>query len=321
VPRTGLVVSEAPSIHLDADRVSRLHPGLTLAHVTPEEARAALAPGSTAPGAGERAATGRAAYDLVCFDGVSPDELPAVRAQLYVDALPPGSGLVDLGTMEHPIVVDWDHTHPTMARCQFDDLLVLEARRLGGTERSRVLLESTGGPLALLTPVGGREVVVVAFAPDRSNLPLKLAWPLFLANTLDFLLAGVQREGEEPVLPCGRPLRLTEHEGSGGAAVRLPSGDTVTVEPDAAGRLVFAGGDQTGVYEVTGADGRTSLHAFALLSSDEVDVAPRDELVVGGEAVAADPSSLGRRLLLRDALLLAALGLLVLEWSVWCARR
>jgi hypothetical protein len=50
-------------------------------------------------------------------------------------------------------------------------------------------------------------------------------------------------------------------------------------------------------------------------------VAPREKLVVGGDAKVSDPAGLRRNLLLRDPLLAAVLGLLLLEWAVWCGRR
>ena len=55
----------------------------------------------------------------------------------------------------------------------------------------------------------GREVVVLAFDPAASNLPLKLAWPLLLANTLDHLLAEVQLDHEAPVFPTSAPIRTS----------------------------------------------------------------------------------------------------------------
>lgn len=303
--RTGLVVRREPSIHLDPDKVSRLRPGLVLVGATPEDAAAVIA-----------ARTPR--VDLVIYDGEAPAALPDVPAQIYVNCLPPGAGLSDGGTMADPIVVDWSRTHPTTARCQFDDVLVLEAKKVLGHERSLPLVESTGGPIVLLTPVPGREVLVVAFDPARSNLPLKLAWPLFLANSLDHLLGAADREGEEPLLPTGTPLPL----GAGGPyTVTLPDGTATEVLADPSGKCVFTAGHRTGIHRVKGPTGEERLAAFALLDADEVRVAPREKLVLGGEARASDPSGLRRNLLLRDPLLLAVLGLLVLEWAVWCGRR
>lgn len=311
VPRNGLLVRSEPSIHLDPGRMQKLRPGLILAGVTPAEAAAAI-----------QAGTPR--VDFVCYDGEAPATLPPVPAQMYVDCVPPGAGLVLTGTLEDPIIIDWSRTHPTTSRCQFDDVFVTEAKKLAGTERSLALVESTGGPLVLLTPVPGREVLVVAFDPAHSNLPLKLAWPLFLANSIDYLLTGVAREGEEAILKTGSHLPLDPDRGA--CTVETPTGAKIDVARDAtaggaAARPVFRDGVVNGLYRVRDAKGTETVHAFALLDSAEIRVAPQDKITVGGEARASDPAGLRRNLLLRDPLLLAVLGVLLLEWAVWCGRR
>ncbi len=304
VPRSGLVVSREPSLYLDPAKLEMLHPGLAVVSATPEDAAAALAPGTT--------------IDFVCFEDVDPATLPEVPAQIYVNSVPPDSGLTRAGILAEPIVIDWDRTHPATSRCQFDDVFVTEAMQLAGAGRSRTLVESTGGPLVLLTPVPGREVVVLAFSPAQSNLPLKLAWPLFLANTMDFLLGGVTRPGEEAFRPTGTPLEVTD---ASGAVLIAPSGDETTLVPDATGRIVHAGTAEAGVWRVRPDGGAERLAAFALLDADEVRVAPREEIVLGGEQTATATSTISRNVLLRDPLLLAALGLLLVEWAVWTSRR
>lgn len=306
VPRTGLLVATSPSLYLDPRKVERLHPGLALVTATPEEAAATFAKAD-------------AAVDFVCYDGAEPKELPPVAAQLYIDAFPPGSGIVRGAKQEFPIVIDWDRTHPATARCQFDDLLVTEAPKLAGTERSRVLIDSTGGPLALLTPVPGREVVVVAFSPAKSNFPLKLSWPLFLANTLDFLLGKTERAGEEPVAATGSPMPLGT---ASGARVVAPSGASFDVLPDARGRVTFAATTESGLWRAKPSGGEEQVRAYALLDGPEIHVAPRPEdLDLGGTKLAASARPTRRNVLLRDPLLLAALGVLLLEWALWSGRR
>jgi hypothetical protein len=208
--------------------------------------------------------------------------------------------------------------HPTTVRCLFDDVQVLEAMRLTGTERSRTLVDSTGGPLVLLTPVPGREVVLVAFPPSQSNLPLKLAWPLFMANTMDFLLSGVERAGEEAVSATGVPIVLAD---SGDLLVTAPDGKETRVAADATGRAQFVGTVRSGVYQVTPGGGRSAPYSAALLDPAEIRIAPRETLVLGELPVRAATTSISRHVLLRDPLLLLALALLVLEWAVWCGRR
>jgi hypothetical protein len=306
VPRNALLVRAEPTIHLDPERLRKLRSELAVAGVTMDEALAAIAAGSPQ-------------VDLVLWDGVAPPSLPAVPAQIYVNCLPPGSGLAETGRAEDPLVVDWSRTHPATVRCQFDDVFVRESMKLSGAERALTLVDSTAGPLVLLVPVPGREVLVVAFDPARSNLPLKLAWPLFLANSIDHLLAGTAREGEEALLATGATLRLDPARKPW--SVEGPDGKKADVPDDAQGRPVFRDGFRAGHYRAFDKSGKESAHAFALLDAAEVKVLPGESLTVGGETKKSDPAGLERNLLLRDPLLLAVLGLLVLEWAVWAGRR
>lgn len=306
VPRTGLVVRAAPSLHLDPERLSRLRPGLAVIGVSMDEARAAIAAGSPR-------------VDLVVWDGVAPSEPVDVPAQIFVDCVPPGSGLTVAATMRDPLVIDWSRTHATTARCQFDDVFVLEAKKLAGAERSLALVESTGGPLVLLTPVPGREVVVVAFDPAKSNLPLKLAWPLFLANSVDALLAASDRGADDSIRRTGDALPLDT--GRGPWTADTPGAKGVPCEPDPMGRPLHRRTWEAGVHDLRDRTGAVVPWSFATLDAREVDVAPRDTIVLGESVAATDPTSLRRNLLLRDPLLLAVLGLLLVEWAVWCGRR
>ncbi len=304
VPRFGLLVRDAPSLYLDARKLEALHPGLAMVELTSAEALASIDGGTQ--------------VDLVVFDGVAFDAIPDVPAQIYVNVLPPESGLRETGRQEYPVVIDWHHTHPVTVRCQFDDLLIEESMQLSGHERSEALVDTTGGPLVLLTPVPGREVLVLAFDPAASNLPLKLAWPLLLANSLDHLLADVQREHEAPVFPTGSIIRSDDGVPF---TVTTPSGADVAAVAALDGRLQSRETFDAGLYTVTPEGGDGDPRTFALFDSDEIRLAPRSELTLGGDTVQATPGSIRRNFLLRDPLLLLALGVLLLEWALWCGRR
>jgi len=304
VPRFGLLVRDSPSLYFDARKLEALHPGLAMVELTSAEALASIEGGTR--------------VDLVVYDGVTPAALPNVPGQFYVNALPPESGLGETRRQEFPVIIDWHHTHPVTVRCKFDDVLIEESAHLTGHERSEILVDTTGGPLVLLTPVPGREVIVLAFDPAASNLPLKLAWPLLLANSLDYLLADVQREHEAPVFPTGSIIRS---EDATPFTVTTPSGAKIDAIAAADGRPQCRDTFAAGLYTVTPEDGDGDPRSFALFDSDEIRIGPQSELVLGGDTVQATPGGIRRNFLLRDSLLLLALGVLLLEWALWCGRR
>ena len=103
--------------------------------------------------------------------------------------------------------------------------------------------------------------------------------------------------------------------------VTTPSGADVAAVAALDGRLQSRETFDAGLYTVTPEGGDGDPRTFALFDSDEIRLAPQSELTLGGDTVQATPGSIRRNFLLRDPLLLLALGVLLLEWALWCGRR
>jgi len=120
------------------------------------------------------------------------------------------------------------------------------------------------------------------------------------------------------VFPTGSIIRS---EDGTPFTVTTPSGDEIAARAAPDGRLQCRETFQAGLYQVTPNDGEPDPRSFALLDSGEIRIAPQDDLVLGDDTVKASPGGIRRNLLLRDPLLLLALGVLLLEWALWCGRR
>ncbi|HXJ23829.1 MAG TPA: VWA domain-containing protein [Polyangia bacterium] len=151
------------------------------------------------PGAEAEAALARAGdYDLVIFDGVTPDEQPSSGRFLYFDPRGPGSPLATRGRIRDPVLdpASLRADHPLLRHLDLADVNIAEAVRLTPGPGDRVLAGAFGAPLVIARERPGLRAVVVAFDPRGSDLPMRPAFPLLIANTLAW--TGVDRAGAPP---------------------------------------------------------------------------------------------------------------------------
>jgi Ca-activated chloride channel family protein len=214
---------------------------------------------------------GMGAYDVVVLDSVSPPKVGAGRFVL-INAVPGDVPIEPLGTMEQPVILDWDRTHPIMRFVDLSKVGVEEALRVRPVSAGRTLLESVGGPLIYLVEEQQRKAVFVGFDLFKTDLPLRVAFPLILSNSLRWL-HPVALEGSDLMVAAGAPFLLTIEHGIEEATVRDPDGGTRKAQITR-GALSFAQTDRVGVFTlVTGA--REIPFAVNLLSSAESNIRPQ----------------------------------------------
>lgn len=251
------------------------------------------------------------AADAVLFAGAVPDvPLDGIDHAVFG---PQHGGPVDFGAeVKAPRVVGWQRNHPLLRYTQWDRLVIGASRRVTDAAGLVPVVEGDGGPLVLAGERAGGRVVQLAFDPLASDLPLRVAWPVFVMNTVGWLT-----EGDDEALRSGAR--------AGDAVVRrVPSSiDAVSVQgPGAAvarvddGLLRVTGLDAVGVYTLDGGSWRDRV-AVNLGSPEESAIAPRARLVLGdAEAPLQAGLARGRLELWRPLLWLALLVLLV-EWAVY----
>ena len=117
--------------------------------------------------------------------------------------------------------MDWDGTHPLNRSVDWSDVLVASARPVDAGREASALLETTEGALVVALP-GTALRVVTGFSLDDSNLPLRLAFPIFFANVMQRAFSGGPAEGG--YVPTGGLLTRTSPPGATGAKITDPSG-------------------------------------------------------------------------------------------------
>jgi len=266
----------------------------------------------------------------VSAGGATPELLAAADAVLFAAAVPDGveglsyavlgpqlGGPVRFGAArEAPRVVGWRRTHPLVRFTQWDRLVFGASHTVEDAAGLQPVVEGDWGPLVLAGERAGGRVVQLAFDPLRSDLPLRVAWPVFVLNTVGWLTEGRGAVSAASSLPTGHPYVRVLPEAEGTAEVEGPGPAVARLDE---GVLRVTGLDDVGVYEVQAGSYRTRF-AANLLSDSESRIRPRGDLTLGsGASEVATVEAAGRRELWRPLLLLA-LGVLLLEWLAYHRR-
>jgi len=278
-------------------------------------------------------------FDVVIFDRVTPATAPRAHA-LYLDPRGPGSPVKVDAELVSPGFDKIDRKHPIVRFTALDDVNVARGHKLepqvGSGDK---VVGASGGtsPILVAGNRGAYKFVALGFDVRDSDLPMRVAWPLFLLNTVNFFTdedaryISSFRTGDVWRVPVG--TQATE------ATLALPGGGTEKV-PVHEGRAVYLG-ERAGFYELTagrpppppaaeGAESSVAAPAngldkiaFAanLLDADESTISPAPELVVDGKpAGKVEGFHVGVRREIWIYLLLAAVLLTALEWATYHRR-
>ena len=264
--------------------------------------------------------------DVYIFDRFAPPEAPGGPTLVF---RPPDVEWLTqtLAVVEAPEVPGWNPAHPVLRFVALEDLRIDRAARIampeegdagptsvvGETGRAPAAEVVVGSPLLPLVLVSERpeRIVRVSFALEDSNFPLHPGFPIFLTNTLGWLMdeqvALARAPGQIEV-----PLAM--------AAVTDLEGSDVATWP-LSNRTVFMA-DQPGLYTVAQGDRRLRV-AVNLASTARTSVNDSgftsDEITSAASTVLADTEA-GPNEELWMAFLLLALFLVVVEWVTYHRR-
>jgi hypothetical protein len=272
---------------------------------------------------GARLAAGE--FDVAIFDRWAPPassspERPSLPpgAYLFLGVLPPIEGFVAKGEVEQPVVLDWDALHPVNQYVTYGNLFVERALAFTGPPGTHTLVDSDAGPLVAWWGSAGQRVLVVGFDMFASRWPLRVSFPLFLANALRFLGGVEAAGGTAPVRP-GSALSFQAPVGVKEVTVTYPDGVSEALAV-LSGRVTFGDTYRTGPYVFTLGDDRRETRVVDLLDRRESDIKPRDAVPWQAKEVSGAVRVSRENRELWPWLALVALGVLMVEWYVYNRR-
>jgi hypothetical protein len=222
--------------------------------------------------------------------------------------------------IESPVIVDWKSTHPLLRYAGFDNVQIMQSLTpaRGTPPWAKAICEAPQAPLILAGELGRQRIVWVGFDPLESNWPLRVSFPIFIANAVEWLNPA-NAKNSQLLVKAGDPFRLALSEPVKTAEVKLPDGKTRALNVDEkANEIVFGDTLREGVYQLHAGTNDTKF-CVALLDADESNLQPRNELKFGEfTRVTATTVQRTNKELWRT---LAAIGLAVLLFEWWWYHR
>ncbi|HAM73972.1 MAG TPA: hypothetical protein DCM86_20295 [Verrucomicrobiales bacterium] len=250
-------------------------------------------------------------HDLVILDDVAPPVWPT--GNLLAIRVAGTNWFEGLQAEENPSIVDWNQTHPVLRHVSFDTVDVAEALLPKSATWGVPLIQSQLHPLAVAGERDHRRVLWLGFDPLKSSWPLRISFPIFIANAVEWLGPGASGSHGLGLHP-GEVLHHAFSAPVPSAVVIHPDGRREELATSPGGREVVFGGTSTrGVYRLEGGTNQLTF-CVNLLDAAESNTTPLEELPLGRYAATAASSvtTAGRELWRWGAA--AALVLLLLEW-------
>lgn len=264
-------------------------------------------------------APGMEDVSVTVLDDVLPGLWPKSGGVLAIHAVPPAWFPAGSTPLESPAVIDWRGTHPLLRFVGFDTVQVARAESVATPPWAESLVDSQRSSLLMAGEVGGNRVAWVGFDLLQSTWPLRVGFPIFVANAVEWLDPETRRDAGLQIRP-GDAFRWPLENPGTTARIVLPDRSSESVPlGNGATELVFAGTGRQGLYRF---ESGTNVVTFAanLLDPQETDTRPAESLDLGkrGRVEAAEEVRGGQELWRWFGV--SALVLLMLEWW-WFHRR
>ena len=272
-------------------------------------------------------------YDVIIFDRYEPKFMPSSGNFVWFGALVNGLKLKpmkvgdEVAIVKDTMVLDWKRDHPILRGLQLGKMYVGEAIKLQVPLETETLVEGFKAPLILLHREGRSTHLVCTFDLLQSNWPLRLSFPIFMHNALQYLALGTEMDvresfppGATPKIPRTNLQKVEAERGTLLKEIRLdgPMGRRIVKIP-ATGDVVLPALDKVGLYTLDPPIPQFEKIAVNLLDSAESNTLPISQPPGGGVATEAQ-SGKSRMELWWWIIACAALPLLLIEWWVYTRR-
>ncbi len=144
-----------------------------------------------------------------------------------------------------------ERKHPIVRWTALDDVNVSRGHKLVAETGDKVVGASDQGPILIAGQRGGFKFVALGFDTRDSDLPLRVAWPLLLLNSINWFTDEDSQYISS--FRTGDVWRVPVVSQSGQARLKTPGGLDVFV-PVHEGRAVYLG-EKAGFYELSGSEG------------------------------------------------------------------
>jgi hypothetical protein len=251
------------------------------------------------------------AFDLVVLDNVAPATWPSGNTLAFHTAKP--DWFEGMSKLEAPPIVGLRSSHPLLRFVVLDNVQIAESMAVRTPSWATALVDAPQNPLVLAGELGRQRIVWVGFDVLQSTWPLRISFPIFVANAVEWLNPA-SINASQLTIQAGKPLRLAAAQPSSAAEVTMPDGTTRPWKINATtGELVFGDTLKQGIYRVKMGTNETVFCAN-LLDAAESDITPKEELKFGKYAKATATQLRQATVEMWRWIVAAAIAVLLFEW-------
>ena len=216
--------------------------------------------------------------DIVVLDDVTPSAWPKNSVLAFHVA---GTNLFEDGwtNIDAPAIVDWKNTHPLLRYINLDNIQISETLGVRTPAWGLPLVETRQTPLMLAGELSRQKIIWVGFDTLQSTWPLRVSFPMFIANAVDWLNPA-STQSRQLMLHAGEPFRYALAQSVDSVEVTLPGGARETIAAAGSREIVFGDTARQGPYHLRAG---TNEIAFCVnvLDAAESNTKPREELQLG----------------------------------------
>lgn len=248
-------------------------------------------------------------YDVVIFDGTKPE--PVKAKAVWLIGVADGEFVRKVGIANQPAVTAWEREHPVLRFVDLSAVLIDKAVKVELSPWAQSIADAKETPLIALGERSNRRWLFISFNLLDSDFPLRVGFPIFIANALRWSVGG-QRWEQGFVVKAGSIVTLTVP--SQKVSIRYPDGSSETVNASE-NLLTLRATEKVGVYEIMSGNLRVQF-AVNLLNADESEIEPKQTITLGAHTVASQVARTTWRDLWWLFVLLALL-VIAVEWFIF----
>jgi len=270
----------------------------------------------------------RISYDVVIFDRHSTARLPKGN-YFFWGSIPKINGVALGDKIANQVIFNWDETHPVLRHVGVETLFVYEWQHLTLPREALNIIEGETSPVLSHLSRDGSQFMISAFAliadDESGNAWLNTDWVknldfvVFMQNAVPFLASNAALAGRKTLRP-GEPITAQVPKNVERVSIERPNNERDDVQTGGSQTIHYARTRNVGLYRVKpGISGEDSF-AVNLFNSVESNVAPAAKVTIGAESVASKRGEIPVNLPAWPYVVLAMLGVLLLEWIVYNRR-
>jgi len=250
-------------------------------------------------------------FDFVVLDGVTPAVWP--QGNVLAIHVVNTNWLEGVTQVEAPPIVDWRTSHPLLRYAGFDNVQVMQSLTAKTPSWAVSLVDAPQSPLILAGELGRQRIIWIGFDVLESNWPLRVSFPIFIANAVEWLNPASTRN-TQLLVKAGDAFRLPLSRPETSAQITFPDGviKPLAVDPKA-NEFVFGDTYRQGIYRLRLGTNNTTF-CVNLLDAAESNIKPRDELQLGKYTKVTATTVQRANMELWRTIAGIALGLLLFEW-------